>query len=150
MSERTSPLTLLFGSVVSGLSAAVVGPAAMYAFEALSPIAGNPAARYDAWGTAYLQGFLFGGIGILVAVFVGFPILLTLRRVRRLSLSSSAIAGAGIGLLIGMLFWLFDDAESIVLLVGCAVGACCGWVSLAVAYGVTVRPNKSLERTRDR
>jgi hypothetical protein len=144
MSERTSALTLLFGSVVSGLSAAAVGPAAMYVFEALAPIKGNPVERYDAWGTAYLQGILFGGVGILVAVFIGFPILLTLRRVRRLSLFSAAAAAAGVGLLIGALFWLLDDAESIVLFVGCAVGALCGWIALAVAYVVPQRPNNSL------
>jgi hypothetical protein len=149
MSERTSPLTLLFGSVVSGLSAAVVGPAVMSVYEALWGIGGSPAAKYDAWGTAYLQAFLFGATGILVAVFVGFPILLTLRRVRRLSLSLTAMAGAAIGLLIGMLFWLFDDAESIALVVGCAVGAFCGWCALAVAFVVPVRSNKSLERTRE-
>jgi hypothetical protein len=61
----------------------------------------------------------------------------------------AAIAGAGIGLLMAMLFWIFDDAEPIVLLVGCAVGAYCGWLALAVAYVVPLRPNKSLERTRE-
>ncbi len=147
MNERT-PLTLLLGSAVSGLSAAVVGPITMYAFDAASRIAGKPAAEYDVWSSAQVMGFVFGAIGIVIAVFVGFPVLLTLRKVRRLSLLSAATAGAGIGVLTSMLFWIFDDAESIILLLGCTVGAFCGWTALAVVYVMPVRPNKSLERTR--
>ena len=149
MSQRTSPATLFLGSVVSGLSAAVLGPATIYTINAVTHLGGNLVGKDDGWRVAQLTGLLFGGIGIFVALFVGLPILLVLHRIRRLNLSSAAIVGSGIGLLVAMFFWIADDAEPIVLFVGCTVGAFCGWTALAVAYVVPVRPNKSLERTRE-
>ena len=149
MNERISPLAMLIGTVVSGLSAVVVGPVVLFSFEALSRAAGNPTPEYDFWSSVQVMGFVFGAIGTVVAVFVGFPLLLTLRNVGRLNLASATIAGAGMGLLIAMLFWIMGDMEPIVLLLGCTVGALCGWSALAVAYVVPVRPNKSLERRRE-
>jgi hypothetical protein len=149
MSERTSPATLFLGSVVSGLSAAVVGPVSMYTSEVVLRFTGNPVATHHAPGSALLMGIFFGTIGVVVALFIGLPILLLLRNARRLSLSLTATAGGAIGLLVAMFFWIFDDAEKTVLLAGGVVGMCCGWVALAVAYLVPLRPNKSLERTRE-
>jgi hypothetical protein len=148
MNSPVSTSALFKGSVVSGLSAALVGPIAFFAYDvALTGAIKVPSAD-DVKGSLFL-GLILGCIGIAAALVAGFPLLLALRKFNRLSLVSATAAGAVLGLATSVLLWTVDSFRPSVFPLGCLIGALCGWIALRVSGGRFMRPNKSLERTRE-
>jgi hypothetical protein len=72
-----------------------------------------------------------------------------LRSANSLNTTSAAVAGAVAGLGIALTIYENWAPFAIVIILGGVVGGVCGALALRVANAVALRPNKSLERTRE-
>jgi ABC-type enterochelin transport system permease subunit len=148
MNSPVSTSALFKGSVVAGLSAALVGPIAFFTYNVAMTGAMRVPSSDDVKGSLFL-GIILGCIGIAAALVAGFPLLLALRKFNRLSLVSATLAGAVLGLVTSVLLWAADSFRPPIFPLGCLIGALCGWIAMRVSGGRFMRPNKSLERTRE-
>ena len=88
--------------------------------------------------------------GAMCGAFVAFPLLVMLRATNSLNRTSAAIAGAVAGFGIALVIYVIWAPVDLVLILGGTMGGICGGFAVRVANEVEMRPNNSLERTRER
>jgi hypothetical protein len=100
-------------------------------------------------GVILVMAAIFGGIGVVAAVFAGYPILAALRAAERLDNVTAPISGALVGLGAALVLWLLDSFKPGIFLMAGVIGAVCGAIALRIANMIAMRPNTSLERSRE-
>jgi hypothetical protein len=153
MNSHLSPRALFWGSAASGLVAGAIGPLVLFLGTIVT-------SGFSGWRTAELPSaeglgivlvivVIFGGIGVLAALCVGFPVLMSLRAAGRLNSFTAPIAGAFVGLGAALAFWLLDSFKLGIFPMAGLIGAICGSVALRVANKIAMRPNALMERSRE-
>jgi hypothetical protein len=142
-------MALFLGSLAAGVASGIVGPLLLLTVSALRTGAWPGLSGSDLESIPTFAA-LFGGVGIVVAGFLGFPSLALLRMTNRLNAASASMSGALMGLLAFSFFFYVELLRLPMVLFCVFLGAVAGYISLRVANGIELRSNKSLERTRGR
>jgi hypothetical protein len=143
MNRSPSTRALLLGSLAAGLGSSI--PALMVLLGVSTLLSPDG----PSWPNLARIAATYVGIGALAGAFIGFPLLALLRFTNSLSTTSTAIAGTVAGL--GIALAIYENWAPFVtgIMLGGVVGGVCGAFALRVANAVVLRPNKSLERTRE-
>ena len=148
MSAEVQTSSIVIAAVSGGFGAALIGPIAL----ALFFVTGDGELIGISMGSLsdfVMIGMLFGAIGLGVAVLAGLPAMLVLRRHSRLTLGALVSTGGAIGLAAGTSFLVVAGLNRSALVLGLVIGVGCGWIAWLVIQADVLRPNNSLERTRE-
>ena len=149
MAEEVPTSSLVIAAAAASIAAAVFGSIAFWVYASLEIGDFRIPTITDLSDTVTIA-VAFGVVGILASIVFGVPALVLLRMHSRLDIGSVATAGAIVGLSVALLF----KATNIflgwsVLSLGVTIGGVCGWAAWLALGADVVRPNTSLERTRE-